>query len=145
MKFRGNIPAKIDAQGRLKLPAVHKAILAEIYGSEALFITSLNGDHILIYPLKEWEAIEAKLRDTPAGKAKRKFLQRTGYWGQEAVLDKQDRVLLHPHLRKAAGVDGTDVAVIGNGTYLELWNNEKLQADIVNDPFTDEDLAELGI
>ncbi|RPJ61553.1 MAG: division/cell wall cluster transcriptional repressor MraZ [Acidobacteria bacterium] len=145
MKFRGNIPAKIDAQGRLKIPSVHRAILNEIYGSDSLYITSLNGDHIIIYPLREWEAIEAKLRDKPAGKAKRKFQQRTGYWGQEAVLDKQDRVLLHPHLRKAAAVDGTDVAVIGSGTYLEVWNDEKLQADIGGDPFTDDDLAELGI
>ncbi len=145
MKFRGNIPAKIDAQGRLKIPSVHKAILDEIYSSDALFITSLNGDHIVVYPLKEWEAIEARLRDKPAGKAKRKFQQRTGYWGQEALVDKQGRVLLHPHLRKAAAVDGTDVAVIGSGTYLEVWNNEMLQADIVSDPFTDEDLAELGI
>jgi len=145
VKFRGNIPAKIDAQGRLKIPSVHRAILNEIYGSDSLYITSLNGDHIIIYPLREWEAIEAKLRDKPAGKAKRKFQQRTGYWGQEAVLDKQDRVLLHPHLRKAAAVDGTDVAVIGSGTYLEVWNDEKLQADIGGDPFTDDDLAELGI
>ncbi len=145
MKFRGNVPAKIDSQGRLKIPSVHKAIIDEIYGSDALFITSLNGDRIFIYPLKEWEAIEAKLRDTPAGKAKRKFQQHTGYWGKEALVDSQGRVLLHPHLRKAAGVDGADVAVIGNGTYLELWNNEKLQADIVNEPFTDDELAELGI
>jgi MraZ protein len=145
VKFRGNVPAKIDSQGRLKIPSVHKAILDEIYSSDALFITSLNGDRIFIYPLKEWEAIEAKLRETPAGKAKRKFQQHTAFWGKEALVDTQGRVLLHPHLRKAAGVDGTDVSVIGNGIYLELWNNEKLTADIVNDPVTDDELAELGI
>ncbi|MFB3902477.1 MAG: division/cell wall cluster transcriptional repressor MraZ [Acidobacteriota bacterium] len=145
MRFRGNIPAKIDAQGRLKIPSLYKAIFDEVYGSDALFITSFNGDHIVIYPLKEWEAIEAKLRERPAGKAKRKFLQYTGYWGQEAFLDKQGRVLLHPHLRKAAGVDGTDVAVIGNLTHLAVWNDEKVQATMANDPFTDEELEQLGI
>ncbi|RPJ86404.1 MAG: division/cell wall cluster transcriptional repressor MraZ [Acidobacteria bacterium] len=145
MKFRGNIPAKIDAQGRLKIPSVHKAILDEIYSSDALFITSLNGDRIFVYPLKEWETIEAKLRQTPAGKAKRKFQQHTAFWGKEATVDSQGRVVLHPHLRKAAGVDGTDVSVIGNGTYLEIWNDEKLTADIVNDPVTDDEVAELGI
>jgi len=145
VKFRGNIPAKIDSQGRLKIPSVHKAILDEIYGSDALFITSLNGDRVLIYPMKEWEAIEAKLRDKPGGAAKQKFQQRTGYWGKEAQVDSQGRIPLHPHLRKAAEVDGTDVAVIGYGTYLEVWNNGNIEANMVNNPFTDEDRAELGI
>lgn len=146
MKFRGNIPAKIDSQGRLKIPSDHKAILDEIYNSGALYITSLNGDRIFIYPMQEWEAIEATLRQRPAGKAKRKFQQHTAYWGKAAAVDSQDRVLLHPLVRKAAEVDdGTEVAVIGNGTYLELWNKGKLESGIVGDPVTDEEVAELGI
>jgi len=146
VKFRGNIPAKIDSQGRLKIPSEHKALIDEIYKSDALFITSFNGDHIDIYPLKEWEAVEAKVRERPAGKAKSKFLRYTGYWGKEATMDKQGRVLIHPHLRKAAGVDdGTDVAVIGNLTRLEVWNNENLKRSISSEPFTEEELEQLDI
>lgn len=146
MNFRGNIPAKIDSQGRLKIPSDHKAVLDDIYDSGTLYITSLNGDHIFIYPLREWQAVEAKLRETPAGKAKRKFQRNTAYWGKVAMVDSQDRVLLHPLLRTAAEVDdGTEVAVIGKGTYIELWNKEKLQSDISSDPVTDDEVAELGI
>lgn len=143
MKFRGNFPAKVDSQGRLKIPTAHLAVFNEHYGAE-LFVTSYNGDHIILYPKKEWEQIEAQLLEKQNSKVKRKFLKYTGYWGQEAALDKQGRVLLHPHLRSAAGIDG-EVAVIGNLTHLAIWNNESLQQSIESEPFTEEELEQLGI
>jgi len=146
VNFRGNVPAKIDSQGRLKIPSDHKAILDDIYGSGNLYITSVKGDSIVVYPLKEWQVIEAKLRDTPASPAKRRFQRNTAYWGKLATIDSQDRVLLPAQVRTDVGVDdGTEVAVIGKGTYLELWDREKLKADINNDPVTDDDMTALGI
>ena len=34
MVLRGNSPAKIDAQGRVKIPTAHRKILAEEFGSD---------------------------------------------------------------------------------------------------------------
>lgn len=147
MVLRGNSPAKIDAQGRVKIPTAHRKILAEEFGSE-VFVTSVDGKKVLIYPLQEWEKIEAKLMEPPKMlPEKQKFLRNTSYYGQVATVDKQGRVLIQPHLREAAGIDG-EVAVIGYLKYLEVWNRDKFQAQLESDPYTNQDamaLADLGI
>ena len=38
-----------------------------------------------------------------------------------------------------------DVAVLGNLSYLTVWNNERYQSEINNNPITPEDLDALGI
>ncbi|HLV00705.1 MAG TPA: division/cell wall cluster transcriptional repressor MraZ [Acidobacteriota bacterium] len=147
MVFRGNFPAKVDAQGRLKIPTAHRKILEDAYGSD-LFVTSVTGQNALIYPLSEWEQIEAKLLEPPKMRpAKVKFLRNTAYFGQVSSIDKQGRVLIQPHLREAASIDG-DVAVIGYLNYLEVWNQTRFLELLESDPYTDEDasaLADLGI
>jgi MraZ protein len=145
--FRGNFPTKVDSQGRIKIPAAHRRILEEQYGSE-LYVTSLKTDSVMIYPMSEWEQLEAKLHQLPNSlPQKAKFLRNANYFGQVAVMDKQGRVLIQPHLRQAAGIDG-DVAVMGNLNHLLLWNNDRIRNLIETEPFTDADasvLAELGI
>jgi MraZ protein len=79
--------------------------------------------------------------------ARRKFLDRTNYYGQQASVDGQGRVLIHPLLRKSASVIG-DVAVLGYLTYLEVWELERFQQRLLSDPYTEEDeaaIARLGI
>jgi len=108
----------------------------------------LTGDCVRIYPLPEWESIEQRLSLLPSmDPARRKFLDRTNYYGQQATLDGQGRVLIHPLLRKSAEVIG-DVAVMGYLTYLEVWELDKFKARMLADPYTEEDeaaIARLGI
>ncbi len=63
--FRGNHPTRVDEKGRLKLPADFKRRVDELYGPQ-FYITSKDGKRAEIYPLKEWEAIEAKLAGIPS-------------------------------------------------------------------------------
>ncbi len=146
--FRGNFPAKVDAQGRIKIPTSHRKILEDAHGME-VFVTSLNGDSVLIYPMAEWEKIEAKILELPKMlPARVKFLRNTGYYGQVAAMDKQGRILIQPHLREKAEVDGQEVAVMGQLNHLEIWNKSHFERALQSDPYTDRDaqaLAELGI
>ena len=145
--LRGNYTARIDSKGRLKVPTLFRRYVEEKYGA-ALYVTSLTGDGVRIYPMPEWEAIEQRLSLLPSmDPARRKFLDRTNYFGQQATMDTQGRVLIHPLLRKSAGVVG-DVAVLGYLTYLEVWELEKFQQRLLSDPYTEEDeaaIASLGI
>ena len=55
--FRGNHPATVDAQGRLKVPAAFLDALKQ-FGTQ-VFITSLDGGQcISIYPMPVWEEID---------------------------------------------------------------------------------------
>ena len=98
--------------------------------------------------MPEWEAIEQRLSLLPSmDPARRKFLDRTNYYGQQSSMDTQGRVLIHPLLRKTAAVVG-DVAVLGYLTYLEVWELEKFQQRLLSDPYSEEDeaaIARLGI
>ena len=145
--LRGNYTARIDSKGRLKVPTPFRRIVEEKHGS-GVYVTSLTGENVRIYPLPEWEAIEQRLALLPSmDPARRKFLDRTNYYGQQAAMDGQGRILIHPLLRKSAGIYG-DVAVLGYLTYLEVWELEKIQQRLLSDPYTEEDeaaIARLGI
>ena len=145
--LRGNYTARIDVKGRLKVPTVFRRHIQETQGAE-VYVTSLTGENVRIYPLKEWENIEQRLALLPSmDPARRKFLDRTNYYGQQTAMDNQGRILIHPLLRKSAGVMG-DVAVLGYLTYLEVWELERFQQRLLADPYTEEDeaaIARLGI
>ncbi|HVF55812.1 MAG TPA: division/cell wall cluster transcriptional repressor MraZ [Pyrinomonadaceae bacterium] len=145
--LRGNYTARIDEKGRLKVPTAFRRYIEEKHGSE-FYVTSLGGDCVRIYPLPEWELIEQRLALLPSmDPARRRFLDRTNYYGQQATLDGQGRILVHPLLRKSAGVVG-DVAVLGYLTYLEVWELERFERRLLSDPYTEEDeaaIARLGI
>jgi MraZ protein len=145
--LRGNYTARIDAKGRLKVPTTFRRHIQENDSAE-VYVTSLTGESVRIYPLTEWESIEQRLALLPSmDPARRKFLDRTNYYGQQATIDGQGRVLIHPLLRKSAGVMG-DVAVLGYLNYLEVWELERFQQRLLSEPYTEEDeaaIARLGI
>jgi MraZ protein len=145
--LRGSAIARIDAKGRLKLPNVFRALLEERYGRE-LFLTSLSGEDVRIYPMPVWLEIEEKLAKMPSTHpSKLRFLDRVNYYGQIGSLDAQGRVLIPSRLRAAATISG-DVDVLGQVNYLDVWNHDRFLMKLQRDPFTDDDarsLAEFGI
>ena len=146
--LRGNYTARIDEKGRLKIPTAFRRYIEDKYAAKEVYITSLIGDCARIYPLPEWEAIEQRLALLPSmDPARRNFLDRTNYYGQQALVDGQGRVLIHLLLRRSAGVIG-DVAVLGYLTYLEVWELERFERRLLSDSYTEEDeaaIARLGI
>lgn len=145
--LRGNYSAKIDDKGRLKLPTAFRALVQEQHGS-SLYVTSLTGDSVQIYPMPIWQEIEAKLAKVPSTHPSRvKFVDRVNYYGQVAEFDSQGRVLIHPRLRESAGMSG-EVDVFGQFDHVEVWNHDRFLSRLQREPFTDDDaraLAEFGI
>jgi MraZ protein len=145
--LRGNNPATVDGKGRLKIPTAFKTYLDENYGPD-YYVTSLDGQFVRIYPFAEWRNIEEKLAAVPSmNKAKKKFLDRTNYWGQMAKMDTQGRILIPVLLRESAAMRG-EVAVLGYLNYLDVWNNERYREHLEREPLSDEDiegLSNLGI
>ena len=145
--FRGNAPARIDDKGRLKVPNAFKSLLESKYGRE-LFLTSLSGEYVRIYPMPVWLELEQKLSEVPStNPSKLRFLDRVNYFGSIGELDAQGRVLIPVRLREAATMTG-DVDVLGQFSYLDVWNHDRFLSKMQRDPFTDDDaraLSEHGI
>jgi MraZ protein len=145
--LRGNAPAKIDDKGRLKVPNAFRTVIQKDHGSD-LFVTSLTGQSVRVYPMPVWIEIENRLAKIPSTHpARQRFLDRVNFYGQVAELDPQGRVLIQPRLREAAQMSG-EVDVLGQQSFLEVWNHERLVARLSAEPFTDDDakaLADFGI
>ena len=145
--LRGNAPAKIDDKGRLKVPNAFRTVIQKDHGSD-LFVTSLTGHSVRIYPMPVWIEIENRLAKVPSTHpARQRFLDRVNFYGQVAELDPQGRVLIQPRLREAAQMNG-EVDVLGQQSFLEVWNHERLVARLSAEPFTDDDakaLSDFGI
>jgi MraZ protein len=145
--FRGNAPATIDGKGRLKVPNAFRSLLESHYGRE-LFLTSVTGEYVRIYPMPVWLEIEQKLGGMPSTQpSKLRFLDRVNYFGQTGELDAQGRILSPLRLREAATMAG-DVDVLGQFNYLDVWNHDRFLAKLQREPYTDEDarsLSEFGI
>ena len=145
--LRGNSPARIDDKGRLKVPNTFRSLLEGKYGRE-LFLTSLSGEFVRVYPMPVWLEIEQRLGEMPSTHpSKLRFLDRVNYFGQAAELDAQGRVLIPVRLRDAATMTG-DVDVLGQVTYLDVWNHDRFLTKMQREPYTDGDaraLSEFGI
>jgi MraZ protein len=145
--LRGNAPAKIDDKGRLKVPNSFRALIQDQYGRE-LFVTSLSGESVRVYPMPVWLDMEQKLAKVPSSHpARLKFLDRVNFYGSAGELDGQGRVLIPARLRESALMAG-EVDVFGQYNYLEVWNHDRFRAKLQREPFTDDDaraLSEFGI
>jgi len=118
-------------------------VVDEKYSGGQYYITSLDGKRAQIYPFEEWQRIEEKLaRLSTFNPTKKKFLDRTNYYGQVVEIDNQGRLLVPSLLRDAAQLKG-EVAVVGMLTYLEVRNLEAYRKEIEENAFTAEDEATL--
>jgi MraZ protein len=142
-RFRGSAPARLDEKGRLKVPTLFRQQIEEAFGVE-LFVTSLHGRDVLLYPLAIWRALEEKLASLPAiHRAKTKFLERVNYFGQDASLDGQGRVLVPQILRDTAKLP-PEVVVTGNIDHFVVSDRAALAKRLTSEDFTAEDYDELS-
>ncbi|PYQ11446.1 MAG: division/cell wall cluster transcriptional repressor MraZ [Acidobacteria bacterium] len=146
--LRGNHPARVDDKGRLKIPNGFRSLVESQYGAE-LFVTSVTGEYVRLYPMAVWLEIERRLAEVPStNPSKTRFLDRVNFFGQTVSMDRQGRVVLPQMLRESAAMAG-EVSVLGLQNHLAVWNLKRLQERLFKkEPFTDEDgkvLSEFGI
>lgn len=142
-RFRGSYLLKLDDRGRIKVPSKYLSILEEQYGRE-IYITSLNGDHVLLYPLQIWEGIEQAIEQMKVrSPAIEEYISRTSFWGNESEVDGRGRLLIPPELRKQSKLN-EEVRLFGKIDYLEAWNEEMFRSTSLAGKFTSENLQEVS-
>jgi MraZ protein len=147
MGLRGSSATRIDEKGRLKVPTMFRGVIHDQHGPD-VFVTSVTGENVRIYPMPVWLEIERKLSQMPSNHPSRlKFLDRVNYYGQVGELDSQGRVVIPPVLRESASIIG-DVRVFGRIDYIDVWNAERFAQKLQREAWTDDDallLSEHGI
>ena len=136
-QLTGEFECKLDAKGRMALPAALKRQLPEVE-LEGLVINRGFENHLVFYTKTEWSKITAKLAKLNRYKAKNRQFIRTFTRGHtELTLDAAGRVLLPKSLLEYASIT-TEVVLLCQFDQIEIWSKEayvKLWEDDNTDDF----------
>lgn len=140
--FMGEYNHSIDTKGRLIMPSKFR----EALGDEFVVTKGLDGC-LFVYPNKEWQAFEEKLRTLPlTNKNARQFSRFFLAGAASCEVDKQGRILLPGVLREFAELE-KDVVLVGVLSRIEIWSKEKWLESNVYDDMDEiaEHMEELGL
>ncbi len=129
--FMGEYTHAIDDKGRLTIPAKFREELA--YGA---VITRGYDKSLVIYTADAFKRITERAEAlSPTNPENRALLRLTYSGANEAVPDRQGRILVPPFLREYAAING-DCAIVGVGHAIEVWSTEgwAQQLQLLNDP-----------
>ncbi len=143
--FRGESTNKVDAKGRVSIPAAFRRVLEAgdpdwpgetrgdgpapgpalvvVYGDE-------RRDFLECYTIETIAEVDAKIRRYPRASPRRRALQRL-YNGQSTpmTVDETGRIVLSPKLRAKIGLAG-EAFFVGNGDTFEIWHPETYDAQM---------------
>ena len=115
--FLGTYTPRLDDKGRLILPAKFRSQLAS-----GLVMTRGQERCLFVFPVDEFRRMHDQVRQAPVtSKQARDYLRVLLSGAHDDVPDKQGRLSIPQPLRSYAGLD-RDVAVIGAGTRVEIWD-----------------------
>jgi MraZ protein len=159
--FRGKFDTTIDAKGRTSIPAKFREVLVDTYGDERFFLTKsspvrLDSGEVcyglVIYPYKEFLAIEERLKDGASlglSVAELAAVRRTILVpAVECSADKAGRLLVPSDLRKSAELE-RDIHFVGMQNKIDIYSQgvwaKVCEQDEQNFPVDSEVLAGLGL
>ena len=139
--FSGEYECKIDAKGRIVLPAKLKAKLPELNTSELVVKRGFE-PCLVVYPMLEWKKVFNKVSGLSEFNKEFRTFQRSFLRGATEVdMDGNGRVLLPKTMTKFADIEN-EVVVVGTGNRIEIWNPTKYEEYLINDEDEFSDLAQ---
>ena len=139
--FTSEYECKLDAKGRLVLPAKIKANLPETSGGELVVRRGFE-PCLVVYPFTEYKKIYAKVASLNEFNEEYRKLQRNFFRGNTQVdLDGNGRFLIPKTMLRFANL-GKEVIVVGMGNRIEIWNPETYEEYLIQDQSEFSKLAE---
>jgi MraZ protein len=139
--FTGEYDCKIDAKGRMVLPAKIKNSLPEISGSELVLRRGFE-PCLVLYPMVEYKKIYSKIAGLNEFNAEYRNLQRNFFRGNAIVeLDAAGRILFPKNMTSYAGLEKESI-VVGMGNRVEIWEPSRYDEFLIKDQQAFSELAE---
>ena len=123
--FRGSSSVNLDAKGRLAMPSRYRQELDERCEGQMVITIDLHDPCLCLYPLSEWERVEAQISRMSSMLPEARRLQRLLVGNAiDVELDGSGRMLIPPQLRARAGLD-KHVALVGMLHKFQIWDEQK--------------------
>jgi MraZ protein len=130
--FTSEYESKLDAKGRLVLPARVKAQLPE--GDSELVLRRGFERCLILYPMVEFKKVFSKISGLSEFNEEYRTLQRNFFSGTATVeLDNNGRFLLPKNMLTYAQLE-KDVMLVGMGNKVEIWNPTLYEKHLIADP-----------
>ena len=130
--FRGSSKVALDAKGRMALPVQFRERLRGCSEGRVVTTVSPSGERercLWLYPLPEWEALQAKLaRMSNLRPAVRRLHRLLIGHAADGELDANGRLLLPAMLREYAELE-KKVVLLGLTNKIEIWSEANMQRD----------------
>jgi len=135
--FIGEYTHTIDEKRRLAIPSKFRSAL----GKKAVITRGLE-NCLVLYPLNEWTVLAEKLASLPTSREEARSFTRLMLAGaMDTVLDSLGRILIPDYLKKYAALE-KNVAIIGLGDRIEIWDEKRWQEYKAKTETRVEDIAE---
>lgn len=140
-QFLGEYELKLDAKGRLVLPAgLMRQLPAEAAGR--LVVNRGFEKCLVLYPASEWDGIVAEVTKlNQYVKENREFVRYFLRGASPLELDAANRINLPNSLLEYAGIE-KDVVLFGNLNKIEIWSKQLYNDMLNNEPGDFSALAE---
>lgn len=141
--FVGHRTHKIDAKGRISVPANMRASL----GQEFIVSRGVN-KCLALYPMEVWNEMVNDMLSKVSQKKRRALELYFSANAEKMSLDGQGRLTLNPELRAQVELlNETQAEIFGNNKKIEIWNCDlfKKELESVEDVDVIDILDEYGI
>ncbi|MEM9575993.1 MAG: division/cell wall cluster transcriptional repressor MraZ [Pseudomonadota bacterium] len=136
-RFRGESHHKVDAKGRVSIPASFRRVIEASdpnwSSGDAPELVIVYGDHrrnyLECYTMQAIEEVDDKIDALPRGSMERRMLQRL-FHGQSfpTSVDETGRLVLPSKLRQKIGLD-KEAFFIAAGDTFQIWNPETYETE----------------
>ena len=131
--FTSEYSCKLDAKGRLVLPAKIKGSLPESSGNELVLRKGFE-PCLTLYPMVEFKKIFSKISSLNEFNEEYRLLQRNFFRGNSTVeLDGTGRFLIPKTMLTYASIE-KEAVVVGMGNRVEIWNPDVYEKYLISDP-----------
>jgi len=152
-RFRGESVHKVDAKGRVSIPAAFRRVLEE---NDPHWADGLNPNLVLVYGDKSRKFIEGysmtamadvdqKIDKLPRGSKNRRILERNfSGLAVNTQVDDTGRLVLSQKLREKIGID-SEAFFIASGDTFQIWQPDAYAIDAERFDDVDEDFDILSL
>lgn len=146
-RFRGESVHKVDAKGRVSIPAAFRRVLEE---NDPDWTEGLNPNLVLVYgdatrkflegfSITAMDDVDDKIDKLPRGSRNRRMMERMfSGQAQQLQVDETGRLVLSQKLRDKVGIT-TEAFFIASGDTFQIWEPAKYEAEATKfEDFVDE-------
>ncbi len=139
--FTGEYDCKLDAKGRLALPAKVKAALPDVANQELVVRRGFE-QCLVLYPMLEYKKIINRVRSLSEFNEEYRRFQRSFFRGNsEMEMDGSGRINIPKRMMDYADLT-KEVVLVGLGNRVEIWNPDLYEENLISDNSEYSKLAE---